>query len=99
MTMLVAQDITVHAGAQALVNPVSLTLEAGKAVTVLGESGSGKSLLAQAILGILPEGLDAAVGLPSAIAGSTLPGRRPIVRSGVAPSLCFRRSRGWRLIR
>lgn len=60
MTMLVAQDIKVHAGAQALVNPVSLTLEAGKAVTVLGESGSGKSLLAQAILGILPEGLDAA---------------------------------------
>ncbi|WP_137157736.1 ATP-binding cassette domain-containing protein [Rhizobium sp. FKL33] len=60
MTMLIAEDITVRAGAQALVNPVSLTLNPGKAVTVLGESGSGKSLLAQAILGILPQGLEAA---------------------------------------
>ncbi|MBB3386583.1 MULTISPECIES: ATP-binding cassette domain-containing protein [unclassified Rhizobium] len=60
MTMLIAEDVTVRAGTQALVNPVSLTLEAGKALTVLGESGSGKSLLAQAILGILPEGLEAA---------------------------------------
>lgn len=63
MTMLIAEEITVHAGTQALVNPVSLTLDAGKAVTVLGESGSGKSLLAQAILGILPKGLAAAGGL------------------------------------
>lgn len=59
MTM-VAEEITVHSGNQALVNPVSITLDAGKAVTVLGESGSGKSLLAQAILGTLPKGLAAA---------------------------------------
>lgn len=42
-----------------LVEPVSLTLHAGRAFTILGETGSGKSLLAQAIMGILPDGLTA----------------------------------------
>jgi peptide/nickel transport system ATP-binding protein len=59
MTLLHAEDITVTAGAERLVDPVSLTLPAGQAVTVLGESGSGKSLLAQAMLGTLPAGLQA----------------------------------------
>ncbi|MDO8882126.1 ABC transporter ATP-binding protein [Pseudotabrizicola sp.] len=57
MTLLIATDITVNAGADCLVDPVSITLPMGQAVTVLGESGSGKSLLAQAILGTLPKGL------------------------------------------
>ncbi|SDG24691.1 ATP-binding cassette domain-containing protein [Rhodobacter capsulatus] len=57
MTLLQAKDITVRTGAERLLDPVSLTLPAGRAVTVLGESGSGKSLLAQAILGTLPRGL------------------------------------------
>jgi ABC-type glutathione transport system ATPase component len=57
MTLLNATDITVRAGANRLVDPVSLSLKMGQAVTVLGESGSGKSLLAQAILGTLPKGL------------------------------------------
>ncbi|MDH6266361.1 ABC-type glutathione transport system ATPase component [Rhizobium sp. SG_E_25_P2] len=59
MTLLVAENIMVHAGSEALVNPVSLSLSAGRAVTILGESGSGKSLLAQAIIGTLPKGLTA----------------------------------------
>ncbi|GAB3117605.1 ABC transporter ATP-binding protein [Novispirillum itersonii] len=37
-----------------LVQPVSLTLRPGHAVTLLGETGSGKSLLAQALIGTLP---------------------------------------------
>lgn len=57
MTLLQAKDIKVMAGAERLLDPVSLTLPAGRAVTVLGESGSGKSLLAQALLGTLPRGL------------------------------------------
>ncbi|ETD85868.1 ABC transporter ATP-binding protein [Rhodobacter capsulatus] len=57
MTLLQAKDITVTAGAERLLDPVSLDLPAGRAVTVLGESGSGKSLLAQALLGTLPRGL------------------------------------------
>ncbi|TKD21679.1 ABC transporter ATP-binding protein [Rhodobacter capsulatus] len=63
MTLLQAKDITVMAGGERLLDPVSLTLPAGRAVTVLGESGSGKSLLAQAILGTLPRGLAAAGAL------------------------------------
>ncbi|MDZ4312119.1 MAG: ATP-binding cassette domain-containing protein [Cypionkella sp.] len=57
MNLLCATDITVQAGVDRLVDPVSLSLPKGRAVTVLGESGSGKSLLAQAILGSLPKGL------------------------------------------
>lgn len=42
-----------------LVQPISLTLEQGKNITILGETGSGKSLLIQAIMGALPQGLTA----------------------------------------
>lgn len=44
---------------EVLVEPLSLTLAQGQALTILGETGSGKSLLAQAIMGILPQGLSA----------------------------------------
>lgn len=40
-----------------LVEPISLQLNQGENLTILGETGSGKSLLAQAIMGALPEGL------------------------------------------
>lgn len=40
-----------------LVEPISLQLYQGKNLTILGETGSGKSLLAQAIMGALPAGL------------------------------------------
>ena len=43
-----------------LVQDVSFALAAGEALTLLGESGSGKSLLAQAIMGTLPDELEAA---------------------------------------
>lgn len=42
---------------QNLVEPISLTLYQGQNVTILGETGSGKSLLAQAIMGALPDEL------------------------------------------
>ncbi|UXZ04395.1 ABC transporter ATP-binding protein [Moraxella nasicaprae] len=50
--------VQTHLG-QTLVEPISLTLHQGEALTILGETGSGKSLLAQAIMGALPEGLHA----------------------------------------
>lgn len=63
MTLLCATDITVRAGTEQLVDPVSIRLSEAEPVTILGESGSGKSLLAQAILGTLPPGLQATGGL------------------------------------
>ena len=42
-----------------LAGPVSLDVHPGRPVTILGETGSGKSLLAQAALGLLPAGLRA----------------------------------------
>lgn len=42
-----------------LVEPISLSLQAGQNITILGETGSGKSLLIQAIMGALPAGLRA----------------------------------------
>lgn len=40
-----------------LVEPISLRLQAGQNITILGETGSGKSLLIQAIMGALPQDL------------------------------------------
>ena len=57
MTLLTARDITVHDGNTQLLQPISLTLKAGIPLVVLGETGSGKSLLAQAIMGTLSAGL------------------------------------------
>lgn len=60
MTILLKVDhAAVHAHDRQLVEPASLTLRAGRPFTILGETGSGKSLLAQAIVGLLPEGLTA----------------------------------------
>ncbi|MDS9468498.1 ATP-binding cassette domain-containing protein [Paracoccus sp. MBLB3053] len=57
--LLKAENVSVHAGATCLVEPVSLALQAGRPFTILGETGSGKSLLAQALIGTLPQGLRA----------------------------------------
>ena len=43
-----------------LVSDVSFTLSAGERVGLIGESGSGKSLTALAMMGLLPEGVRAA---------------------------------------
>ncbi len=42
---------------QMLVDGVSLTIPKGKSLCVIGETGSGKSLVAQAVMGLLPPGL------------------------------------------
>jgi peptide/nickel transport system ATP-binding protein len=60
MTLLQADDVAVFdAAGRALVRPVSLRLEHGEPLMVLGETGSGKSLLAQALIGTLPPELSA----------------------------------------
>lgn len=57
MTLLSADDITIHDGATQLLAPVALEVSPGEPLVILGETGSGKSLLAQAMMGTLPEGL------------------------------------------
>ncbi|WEX74135.1 ATP-binding cassette domain-containing protein [Sinorhizobium numidicum] len=57
--LLKVENAAVDAATGRLVELVSFTLTAGRAFTILGETGSGKSLLAQAIMGLLHEGLRA----------------------------------------
>lgn len=46
-------------GGDLTVQPLSFSLRAGQPFTLLGETGSGKSLLAQAVIGMLPPGMEA----------------------------------------
>ncbi len=57
--LLAVDGLCVHAGPRALLRDVSFELKAGEALTLLGESGAGKSLLAQAVMGTLPAALRA----------------------------------------
>jgi peptide/nickel transport system ATP-binding protein len=51
--------LSVHAGGRVLLRGITFSLRPGDALVVLGESGAGKSLLAQAVMGTLPAGLRA----------------------------------------
>ncbi|ALA16936.1 ABC transporter ATP-binding protein [Chelatococcus sp. CO-6] len=51
--------LSVSGGAGPIVRDVTLSVRPGQPLTLLGESGSGKSLVAQAVMGSLPPGLTA----------------------------------------
>lgn len=59
LPVLQAHGLSVWSAAHCLMPPIDLALQAGEALCVIGESGAGKSLLLQAIMGLLPEGLRA----------------------------------------
>ncbi|SEO73344.1 ABC transporter ATP-binding protein [Aquisalimonas asiatica] len=51
------ENLSVFAGDDCLVENLSLTLNRGERLTILGETGAGKSILAQAVMGLLPPGM------------------------------------------
>lgn len=57
--LLEVADLRVHARGAALLDGVGFSLEAGETLGVVGESGCGKSLLALALMGLLPTSLTA----------------------------------------
>ncbi|MFI7519784.1 ABC transporter ATP-binding protein [Micromonospora globbae] len=57
--VLTVDDLGVQVGPVHLVQGVGFTIGSGERVGLIGESGSGKSLTALALMGLLPEGLRA----------------------------------------
>ncbi|WP_188987561.1 ABC transporter ATP-binding protein [Saccharopolyspora thermophila] len=57
--MLTVRGLDVVSGDRTLVADVGFTIRAGERVGLIGESGSGKSLTALSIVGLLPEGVRA----------------------------------------
>lgn len=57
MTLLQVSDLHINTRHRELVRDVTLKLAPGERVGLIGESGSGKSLTALAIMGLLPENL------------------------------------------
>ena len=58
-TLLAVEDLGIQVGGKHLLQGISFALRPGDALTLVGESGAGKSLLAQAIMGNLPPALHA----------------------------------------
>ncbi|WP_411036048.1 ABC transporter ATP-binding protein [Shinella sp. BYT-45] len=80
MEELTVDGLCVDAGRQRIVTDVSFSIRAGAPLTLLGESGSGKSLVAQAIMGNLPPELHASGR--AVLGGADLLAGSPAARRG-----------------
>ena len=87
-------SLPIRDGAVAALNDVSLTVEAGEVLGLVGESGGGKSMMARAIAGLLPDG--------ASLSGAIDVAGRDIVEStekemslhrGSGAALCFQNPR------
>ena len=56
---LVVEDLSIEIDGARVVDRVGFDVPAGARVGIIGESGSGKSLTALAIMGLLPDGATA----------------------------------------
>jgi peptide/nickel transport system ATP-binding protein len=59
VTALIVEGLSIATGDAAIVSGIGFTVAPGRPVTLLGQSGSGKSLVMHAIMGSLPAGLTA----------------------------------------
>lgn len=64
-SLLEVRDLDIRLGSRPIVDGVSFSLERGKTIALIGGSGSGKSITASAIIGLLPAGMT--IGLRSII--------------------------------
>ncbi len=77
--LLEVKDLAVRTSQGAvLLRGAELSLARGQRLTIVGESGAGKSILAQAIMGTLPEGLQATGSVN--IAGHATNGQRALTQ-------------------
>jgi peptide/nickel transport system ATP-binding protein len=72
--VLAVRNLDVTVGGRKLVDDVDFTIRAGERVGLIGESGSGKSLTALSVMGLLPEGLGATGSVRLAGVGHDLVG-------------------------
>ena len=55
MSILSVKDLSVHYGGIQALRGVSLTVEEGEIITLIGANGAGKSTLMNSIMGIVPK--------------------------------------------
>jgi peptide/nickel transport system ATP-binding protein len=88
--LLQVENLSVTAGDTVLIDRASFALEAGSRTGLIGESGSGKTLTALAVLGLLPDGLEA--GGSIRLHGEELLGkseRQMVLQRGNSMSMIF----------
>ncbi|MBN8944799.1 MAG: ABC transporter ATP-binding protein [Rhizobiales bacterium] len=71
--VLAVHDLVIRSAERVIVDRLSFAVEAGQTLALIGESGSGKSSTAAAVMGLLPEGLAVAPASRIALDGSVLP--------------------------
>jgi peptide/nickel transport system ATP-binding protein len=57
MTLLAIENLSLQIGTLPILHDISLTVNAGEIVAITGESGSGKSMTALAVMGLCPDGI------------------------------------------
>jgi peptide/nickel transport system ATP-binding protein len=59
MTLVSIENLTIESEHGTMVAPLSATIDSGRTLALIGESGSGKTLTAKSLVGLLPRGLTA----------------------------------------